>query len=74
VTFRVIPEALPVLFVMKIAKNQVDTPLTVLTCTDLILVTRGFSLLHGEESNQCIGEIEVRMKNKLCEESLLKDT
>jgi hypothetical protein len=51
------PEALSVLFVMKIAKKQVDTPLRVLTCTDFILVTRGFSLLHGEESNQCIGEI-----------------
>ena len=68
------PEALPVLSVMKIAKNQVDTPITILTCMHLILVTRGFSLLHGEESNQCIGEIEVRMKNTLCEESLLKDT
>jgi hypothetical protein len=35
------PEALPVLFVMKIAKNQVDTPVTILTCMHSILVTRG---------------------------------
>ena len=72
-TFRVMPEAMPVLFVMKISKDWVDSSLAILTCMDLILVTRGFSLLHGEESNQCIGEIEVRMKNKLCEESLFKD-
>jgi len=51
------PEALPVLLVMKIVKKRVDTSLTVLTCTDSILVTRGFSLLHGEQSNQCISEI-----------------
>ena len=43
VTFRIMPEALPVLFVMKIAKNQVDTPITILTCMHLILVTRGIS-------------------------------
>lgn len=79
------PEALTVLFVMKIAKNQVDTPITILTCMHLILVTRGISshkrhlwpqeassLLCGEEANHCISGVQVRIENKRYQKSLLR--
>ena len=73
VTFRIMPEAMPVLFVMKISKDWVDSSLAILTCMDLILVTRGFSLLSGGELNQRISGLQVGMKNKLYRETFLRN-
>ena len=64
---------MPVLFVMKISKDWVDSSLAILTCMDLILVTRGFSLLSGGELNQRISGLQVGMKNKLYRETFLRN-